>query len=112
MLIKNIASVLVFAHLIMFFLTIRNLYGKIISREIMEMLLFWALLFFISVIISFFSEENRFFKNAKLAFSFFPKNTSIPLDERLANKTISYFFISLALIISLIVLSYLYITTK
>lgn len=110
--IKNIASALVFAHLIMFFLTIRNLYGKVISREIIEMLLLWAIFFFISIIVSFSAEENRFFKNAKLAFSFFPKNASIPLDERLANKTMSYFFINLMFVLSLILLCYLYISIK
>ena len=110
MLIKNIASVLIFTHLIVFFLIIRNLHGKIMSREIIEMLLFWALFFFSSIAISFSAEEVRFFKNAKLTFSFFSKNTPIPLDERLANKKIAYFIISLTLVLSLIVLCILYVT--
>ena len=109
---KNIASVLVITHLIMFFLTIRSLYGKILSQEIIEMLLTWGLFFFIGIIMSFSAEEARFFKNVKLAFSFFPKNISIPLDERLANKTISYFLINITLILSLIILCYLYTTIK
>ena len=98
---KNINLVLIILNLIAFFLTIRDLQGKIMSIEILEGICMWVIFFFISMTLLIFSEEVRFFKPAKLAFSFYSKNKSIPLDEKLANKIISYFFSSIGLLISL-----------